>query len=706
MPGATVTRETSHAGQDIIVTVQSGTPLYQAVIALGDSQKEHVGPLPYAAWEEYAEAGRVLAIVNQTAPTVPLAYITYRLPRNEVAIAHLVVATKARGRGLARRLVSHLSAAYADRAGLTLLCRRDFPAHHMWPHLGFVPRGDRPGRGKHGKPLTRWWFDHGHPHLLSWQGAPEHQRPVVLDNNVFLDLNGVPSPHGDVSREILFRVLDGRLELLLTPEVHTEIDRSTPAAGRAHLHSVADSYPSLAVRPDQFAAALGALEAALTTAPASRSSRKALTPRRPQDVSDLRHVAYAAAAGVDLVVTRDEPALARLNHPASTTLGVRLVTPQDLVTLLDEEENAPRYWPAALLGTGYSAEEMGSADQELIDVFLNTGAGERKKDLRTTLRELAAATPNARRLVYRDPGGRPVALLGALEDAGVLRVPVLRIKPGALAASLAAQIVSHLRDLASQLNVRVIRVSDEHLGDLLFAAAERDGYFRDMSGLTALTLPTLTTCRDLPRLLQESLAAAVATSLPDGLVQAARGAKVAEVAAALEHQLRPLRLIDANLPTLLVPIKPHWSSQLFHAPQQLFGPPDHLGISREHVYYRAPRKEGEDPPARILWYASAPSSEVVACSALIQVEQDSADLLWRRNRRLGIYTRDQVSGAANKKSIVRALRIADTEVFDRPVSLATLRRLATLHQRPTLQLISPSPIKPALFAAILKEARA
>lgn len=697
------TSSTAEGVKYVLVTARPDSALYKAVIALGDSQKHHVGPLPYAAWKEYADDGRVLAIVTDADPEVPLAYAAYRLSRNQVTLAHLVVAPTARGQGLARQLITHLSARYPDRAGITLLCRRDFPAHSVWPKLGFVPRGDRPGRGKEGKPLTRWWYDHGHPHLLTWQGAPNNQRPVVLDNNVFLDLHGTnPGTQDAASRRILMHDLDGRLEVLLTPEVHAEIDRGR-ASDRARLHSIADTYPSLPIHAAQLDAPLRLLQEALDEEggeqPPKRSRRA-----RPQDISDLRHVAYAAAAGVDLVVTRDETAITRLGTVAAAAVGVRLVTPQDLVTILDEEDNAPRYWPAALLGTGYTATTMTSTEQHLIDRFLSSGTGERKTTLRTSVRDLAAAT-HGQRIVYRDPHGQPVALLGAVRQGSSLKVPVLRLRPGALAASLAAQMISKLREIAQQAAVTVIQLEDQHLDSLLFEAAENDGYFSDAGTLTALTLPTLSTCAALAKQTATILQARPTMTLPQELTDAIHDPAAAGIAAALEHQLRPLRLTDAELPTLLVPIKPHFASQLFNTPMQLFGPPDHLGISREHVYYRYPRREAVQEPARILWYCSAPTMQIIACSALLEVTQGDADELWRHNRRLGVYTKSQVHQAAGPNGHVRALRVADTEVFKRPVSLPTLRKLAALHQCPTLQLISPSPIPVALFASILQEAR-
>ena len=681
-----------------LVRTVSESALFDAVQSLGDANRKTTGLLPTAAWVDYAGRGHLLAAVRTSAPDSPLGYIAYRLPRDEVVIAHLVVGDASRGKGIARTLVDHVSNENAERRGVAAQCRRDWPAHAMWPHLGFVPRGDRPGRSREGSLLTRWWRDHGHPDLMSWRGAPEDQRPVVLDNNVFLDLYAPGDVNAALTRELLLVVLEGRIELLLTPEVHTEIDRKVTEHGRANMHALADTYPRLTVQSAVVTEVFDGLMADITPRPS-----------RPQDVSDVRHVAYAAAAGVNVVVTRDEQALRKLGPVAQARLGVSLVTPQDLVALLDEQENAPSYWPAALLGTGYTAAELTTSHEPLIDRFLNTAAGERKNTFRATLRQLAARRPHANRLLYSDPDGNPIGLVGASPEDGHLQVSLLRLRPGALAASLAAQMVAGLRDLALTAGLAGIIVTEPLLSEVLFAAAERDGYRADPNGrLVCILLDDVLSVADLVpwlRLLRRSspvlgpaIDPLIAMTVP------ADGTNATRLAASLEHQLRPLRLLDALLDTWIVPIKPTWSAQLFNAPRQLFGQPDRLGISREHVYYRSPVNAGETAPARILWYASAPEGQLVGCSMLIDVEQGPAEELWRKYRRLGVYARHDVLDAAGKRGKVRCLRVSDTEVFERTLPLRRLKQLASQTSQ-TLQLVSPRKISCGLFEAIIREVR-
>ncbi len=99
-------------------TVPTGSPLLRGVVALGDANRRTTGLLPHAAWDDYARSGHLVAAVHLDRPDTPAAYAAFRLPREEVVLAHLVVAADARGQGLARLLVKHLSDAHPERRGL------------------------------------------------------------------------------------------------------------------------------------------------------------------------------------------------------------------------------------------------------------------------------------------------------------------------------------------------------------------------------------------------------------------------------------------------------------------------------------------------------------------------------------------------------------------------------------------------------------
>jgi hypothetical protein len=169
--------------------------------------------------------------------------------------------------------------------------------------------------------------------------------------------------------------------------------------------------------------------------------------------------------------------------------------------------------------------------------------------------------------------------------------------------------------------------------------------------------------------------------------------------------LWPAKITDSELPSYLIPIKHIWSADLFGVPKTLLPRPDKLGLSREHVYYRSPRPQVEQAPARLMWYVtdSPPNglAAVIGCSRLEEVVRDTPTALYNAYRHLGVWPKDQITRAAHNGQAL-ALRFTDTEIFSRQVSLRRLHQLAAQDGK-KLSLRSPQKISPNLFAAIYQE---
>jgi ribosomal protein S18 acetylase RimI-like enzyme len=105
------------------------------VLTMHRAEKNWLGFLPDAGFADRAAAGTLLvASFSDT----PLAYVLYDLPGTWVKIVHLCVSPEAKGVGLARALVDELSVRHPGCDGITLSCRRSFPAAKLWPKLDFA----------------------------------------------------------------------------------------------------------------------------------------------------------------------------------------------------------------------------------------------------------------------------------------------------------------------------------------------------------------------------------------------------------------------------------------------------------------------------------------------------------------------------------------------------------------------------------------
>lgn len=633
-----------------IVEVEADSALLGAVIALGNGPaKRWLGPMPDAGFADRARKGTLLAAVKGTQT---VGYVLYDLPVDRVKIGHLCVAAQARGEGIARQLVDAVSRRHAERRGVELACRRDYPADALWAHLGFRPASTRTGRSKAQHPLTIWLLDHGHPDLFTALVSDGDR--AALDNMVFLDLVEAPEqrPEGAESRELLSDWLAEYVDLCITDEVFHEIDRVTETAHRTSLQSRAGSYVNISRGlhlDDHLVATVAAL------------APKAGT-------SDHCHVARAVLSGATYLVSRDDDLL-RAARSIERELGLVVLRPAALIARLDRQRSEGRYLPRALRQTDLVDAQVGEHDlNDFSRALLNHGAGEHMHELVDILRPAVAAPHRHDVRIIRDSAVRPIGGFVRYHRGRDIEVPLLRVAgTDGLATALARQLAFDQRQAAALQGGGRVIVRDSHPSTPILQALPQESY---ESGRDATW-----TCD-----VRTGIVAAAAVFDPEGDQYAQ--------AVAWEQRHWPQKVVDAGIPSFLVPINVAYAEQLLDpglAARTLLPRQTHLGLGREHVYYRRPRNHsGLVPGARILWYvtgsaASHPRGSLRAVSTVAEVTTGTPDQLYHRFARLGVYSQEEVRRTADAKRLVMAVRFVDTEVLADPLGLDELRALYTHH---------------------------
>jgi len=628
-----------------------------------------------------------------------LGYAAYRLPRNDISLIHLCVLDEARGRGISRALVDTIADAHSSRNGIRVRCRRDFPAADLWPQLDFDPKGDTPGRSLEGALLTLWWRDFGHPNLFT--PAPTGHRAVVaLDTDVFLDLVEERGA-GRASREMLAAswVAD-EFELIITKQVPQEINNQADRDVRARHFARAESFlridaPEKEWRPIEKRLLEGLTDVVLND----------------HDKRDVRHLARAAAVGARFLVTRDADLIKRLQSRV-TDVGIELVKPEELIRLAHERA-VGGYEFAAIQGTEFTVTSVTHDSlSSIVATFLNHPDGERISDLRARL-EPALSTPTECDVrVVRDGGSNLVGLVAHRTVRDRFSVDIFRVA-GAAGTTIARQLAFMLRDESRRSGLRGVQIVDEFMSAGSLRALEEEGYRAGASGWSIATVDRQAAASQL----QSEFRSVPVWFSPKKEWSVARQALATSVdgqrAADLEHRFWPMKVFDAALDTFLIPIRAIYAEALFDvslSAQTLFPRPTSLGMSREHVYYRASRPlRPSGPPARILWYVSREpgrpgTGAIRACSSLIEVAVDDPDRLHKRFRRLGVYELVDVRRAATD-GLASALRFTDTELFDHPVPFAELKRAANDLGCRTPFVQSAWAVPPELFEWVYKKGR-
>ncbi|GEM_PF-1277939 len=652
-----------------ITVVLPNTPLLDAVVALADGNKATLGLFPRGAFEDHAGRRHIVAAVAENGDLQ--GYLMFRVVRRSetAVITHLCVAHDLRGRGIAEALVDHLKRETKNLVGIRLRCRKDYKENGVWPKFGFKAIREVPGGGKEPKPLTEWWFDHGRPNLFD---VLERRPPrpdairVVIDTNVYLDLNADGRPDGAFSRALLEDWVGAvaEIEWLVTPELDTELAKGGSLR--------CEGYP--AVEPD--AAKFEQVLPRIIQMLAAGGDATSLSAR---SMSDARHLAYAVAAGETCFLTRDEA----IREGAVSLLeefNLDVLHPLDLVQRLDRIRDEQRYAPALLRDRRLRFVPL---DTRLVgDVAVQFRAqGETKSEFVRRARALLA-TPRSCELLAVVDGQDRLAVL-ALERRGdtVLDIDMLRVAGGGgIAETLRRHLVWSVVEQAAKERRAVVEYRDAVSdGGFLVECdfAQRDNRWIRLQAVgeyrpaaLASWLRELSSAPSTP-----APASATAVSLAEQL--AIGGPE--RVVAKIERALWPASLVESGIASCLIPIKGIWAKELFDhelARGYLFAPSTHLMLNTENVYYSAARQPSElREGCRILWYVASDAHALRAMSICDEVVIDDAKPLFKEFQHLGVYTWKQVAEMTKKRASTRlmAIRFSHTRLLDRQVPLDAMR---------------------------------
>jgi GNAT superfamily N-acetyltransferase len=659
-----------------IIEVEPTGDLVDAVIRLGNGPaKQTLGFLPDQGFLDRARKGTLVAAVEGDQL---LGYLLYDLPRQEVKIVHLCVTPHAQGKGIARRLIEEISKKHANRQRILLWCRDDYAdATAVWKALDFRPELSRPGRSKEGHLLIAWVRDFGHPTLFDLE---DERAIAALDHNVFLDLHMDPEerPQGEESRYLLTDWIGEYVELCITTEVLHEIQNHADVQARETERGWARLYRNISKADTAWRDLLDEVAA--------------LAPKAGR--ADHRHVARAVAAEAAYLVTRDQDLLDAAESIESA-LDLAVLSPAGLIGRLDRMRANDPYEPVALQGTELSQVFL-SADthNDALAALLNHGRGEKRSKLDSRLRSMLADRDGHEVRVVQGAGGQIIAGFARCVVDRRLEVPFIRVVPGTKGANtIARQLVFEQRKHAADHRLEEVRVLDPNPSKNI---------------LEALKLEHFETAED-------GWVCQVKTGLVEAPDLGIAGSFAAEEAINHESRYWPVKVAGAQVPNYLVPIKVSAAANLFDtglAEQSLLPRETVLGLSREHVYYRKPRNSrGIVAGARILWYVTGDSpihlqGSIRAISQVAEVVEGPPRILHARFERLGVYSLEQVSKAANGNGQVMAIRFVNTEVLERPISLDDLKALWAEHGGHFAHPLSPTLIGEHMFGPIYSQSSA
>lgn len=659
----------------VVDVVEREGATFEAVLALYRKNRRTLGFLPVGAFEQCADEGRLLAV---TIDGQVAGYAAYRVARRAAVLVHLCVDEAHRGKGVAGALLDEMLRDTCELDVVRLRCRQEYSANELWPRYGFVCVGERPGRGTDRAPLLVWKRSRvDDAPLLSRLQEDEvgEKWKVVVDANVFLDFVS-DDEHAAESKSLLADWIDDEIAVHVTAELGNEIVRHADAAVRARHRSEIASYPVLRATPDEHRRLVDAIDLLLPEA------------KSHSDGSDRRQLAHAVGGGADFFVTRDD-VLLRFADAIQHAFRVTVLRPTDLIRRIHTDYDPVSYAPARIAGTQIR-ERAPTSESEILP-FQRFAHGESKAAYLAVCRRLLADPTRIRTRVISSADGDPIMLYALDEQPseGGRQLKLLRALSHPLAPTLLRRVVADLIVLESDA-VSALRCSDT--GDPVVDQCLDDlGFTRNENGYLKQTYRGLLPLRDVHALVPES-----------------RTWNIQEI----ERRLWPLKVQGPEAPaTYIVPIRPNWAKSLFDAELatlDLFGAEHSVALALENAFYSGSPVQIPDG-SRILWYVSGKEHERVgqvrACSLVLESVRDRARKVFRRFRRLGVYTwRDVRRTADGPDELVTAYRFAFTERLASPVSWDRLQGLLREVQGHGNPIAGPAKVSNDAFVRLYREA--
>ena len=645
---------------------------FDAIDALREHNRATLGFLRRGAIIHYVEAGNCLGI--KAADGRLVAYLLFARHRRYIRVIHLCVADGARGLGHARHLIDKLKnvSAASGVATIKLSCRRDFPAHKVWPRLGFVPLDEKPAKTA-GQTLTKWYLgiDGQSEQDLFRVAATDDKVNAVIDAQVFFQLhdrNG--SSDTLVSKALQDDSLADLLELHVSDEIFVEINRDRSDRRRNEMRQAAHSFSQIT-------------HSVSTSERFETVLRGILPSSTARHISDIRHLAKTAASPVQIFVTRDGPLL-RAAEDIKRLTDVDVLDPTELVISLDELDNRGSYAPETVAGVGLEWRRLTREELATFPTGRFLAPGERKSHFDRMLRE-SLAQPRLWRTEALWSDGNLVAARAMRYDDESRRLSVKLCRASYMGAHDLYQqfmIASILYEAARRGGGEIRLLPDSLAPDAVdqlspFDFVKVDSEFRRLCLPTTMSRARLNDAIDASRLGGAS-----------GLVD--------------ERRCSPVALEDSQLDCFLIPIRPSYARSLFDtalASEDLFGSDSDVLLRWANVYFR--RKSHHKVlrhPARILWYVSGEVGCIVACSHLDNVDIGSPKEMFKKHRRAGVLGWRDIFAMCRGEEMreIMVFEFSHTYLMNRPVALVDLR-IAYDKRDVGLVLQSPSKVPRSLF---------
>lgn len=685
----------------IIKRILRADPLLEDVIALGKKNAKTLGMFPDGAFYEHAKKNCILGAIESDKL---IGYLLFRITRSNqlISITHLCIDGNYRSNGVAGKLVDSLRDKFQYQVkGITLSCREDYKeASGFWKKYGFKPVRERPGKNSHNKSLIKWRYDFGNTDLFSSVMLQTERIQALLDSNIIIKLRDDHCPENAEAISLQADWLEDEVEYFYAQEIYNEINRDADRERAERTRNFISTLEMVRFKPPDRDKVFGEL----------KNIMKGVS---ENDLSDRMQLAECIAGGVRYFITLDTGILDR-SEEIYCAYNVRVLRPLDFILFIDHLLNSKDYATYRVAGARYDYSKINTNDiSHLVDVFWQHNMNERKHQFHLLLSGVAADVSNNSVKIVKDPQGNCLGLFSACLQHDHVLIKVIRTARVKIQDVLFQQLLYDICQLALKEKKSVIRILDDKLTLIQQGILETFGFERKSNSWDKIILAG-------QYIFEEVLKNPIVIDNSGHLkfvgdrIQAMGNVALEDLMLQIERRLWPVKFVDLNIPTYIIPIKSLWASQLFDhlaSSQSLFGSKAELAWSKENIYYRSVKPVSEKAPARILWYVSEDpfsgigrNGGIAACSYMDEVYTGEAKSLYQRFKNFGVYEWPDIDrmteGNAYKE--IKAIRFSDTEVFKKVISFKKICSVMKKCGRRANSFASPVEVGNDVFNEIYK----
>ncbi len=660
-----------------IDSIKKHSYLIESILDLHRKNTKTLGFLPKSAFIESEKHNRIIIALDNNDNLC--GYVLYSINKrgNFVYIVHFCIDENYRGRGLSRRMNEYLvKLTKANYRGIRVTCRQDFTATNVWAKLGFSVKYEKFGKKKDGSTLLVWWLDFNHDDLFTLYESDKIG--AVLDSNIVFELSKEVNIENEIEYALLADWLSNEIKYYITNEFDNDVNRSRSLKKRAQGRIISSNYEKVSGDNNKFL---------LFVEEIKKHYPKTL---RMQDESDIRHLAWTIVSKTIFFITNDRN-LQNKSDLFFGAFGIRIFSPTEFLLEYDFLKNYTDYLPVRFSGTTLEIKKPKVDEvREIVGSFLHSSE-ERKKDFKKGVEDLL--NKEGELFVIKDNKIDYVFYSCCKIEDNVLEVHFFRISNSIDSITIANQVVNNMILKANQVNSTIIKISERFLEKSIISLIERFGFIKNDKCYYKFVKSDIIDFKNITKYIKNNTERKeIADIYIDYLPIYLRNYKKysANLLVGVERLFWPLKFFETKIPCYVIPIKPEWAMNLFHAKLSewdLFGAKQRLLFSYENAYYRSARQKLPKSPSRVLWYItkgnmnSDNTMEVCAASFVTNVMVDKPKKLFKKNQRLGVYEWKDVFKKANSNTDtdVLAFTFDQTELFEKPLSIDRLNYYFNKH---------------------------